>query len=74
MGDGGSNCLTLQITGPDLVRRTGNHLLCAQNAVPNQAPDHVMTYAKKLGGHARPILACVSAVRSAALLASESSR
>ena len=41
-GDGGSNCLTLQIAGPDLVRGVGYDLVGMQNALLDQAPDDVM--------------------------------
>jgi hypothetical protein len=56
-GDGGSNCLTSQIAGPNLVRGARNHLLGMQNALSDQTPDHVMAYAKQLGGfrHREPL-------------------
>lgn len=56
-GEGGGDCLTLQITGPDLVRGARNHLLGMQNALSDQASDHVMAYVKQLGGfrHRQPL-------------------
>jgi len=45
-GDGGSNCLTLQITGSDLVWGIGYDLIRVQNPLVDQAPDEVASHAK----------------------------
>ncbi len=52
-----SDRLTLQVTGSDLVRCVGYDLLGMQDALLNQAPDHVIVYAKQLGSfrHRQPL-------------------
>ena len=56
-GYGGSNCLTLQIAGPDLIRGVGYDLIGKQNALVDQAPDEVMSNANQFGsfGHRQPL-------------------
>ena len=56
-GDGGSDCLTLQIAGPDLVWGIGYDLVGRQNPLVDQAPDEVMSNAKQLGRfrHRQPL-------------------
>lgn len=56
-GDRGSNCLTLQIGGPDLVWGIGYDLVGRQNLFVDQAPDEVMSNSKQLGRfrHRQPL-------------------
>lgn len=56
-GDGSSNCLTLQIAGPDLVRGVGYDLVGMQNSLVDEAPDEVASHAKQLGSfrHCQPL-------------------
>ena len=55
-GNSRSDRLTLQVTDSDLVLCIGYDLLGMQNALLNQAPDHVIVYAKQLGSfrHCQP--------------------
>ena len=56
-GDGGSNCLTLQIAGPDLVWSVGHDLFGMQNPLVYQATEEVSSNASLLGGfgHRQPL-------------------
>ena len=61
-GDSGSNCLTLQIAGPDLVRGIGYNLVGRQNSLVDQTSDEVTSHAEQLGGfrHRQPLAVLLS--------------
>jgi len=57
--DSSRDCVTLHVTGSDLVRRVGYNLLGMQNSFLDQAPNHMIGYANQLGSfrHCQPLAA-----------------